>query len=329
MMKRLIGVLAATVLLFFGQPPAARANDALIKHIEAVTSPLVGRVGVAAQLIGRSEVIAVNGDETFPMASAYKIPAAIAVLKKIETGGLSLDRMVELKSDDIVAGDNLIALNFVHPGIQLSVANLIEVMITLSDNSATDKVFELAGGPAAITASMRMLAIAGMRIDRNTKDLMTDMLDMKVPGTAAAVTEFVRKNPGAAAKFATLSKDTAYEADPRDQSTPIAMLDLLMQIDSAKAVGGTSRDFLLASMSRTSTGAGRIKALLPRGTPVAHKTGTSGGVANDVGYVTLPDGRRFAIVVFTKSSDTPPPDRDRAIAEVARTLYDYYSTLGR
>lgn len=329
MMKRLMGALAVTALLLFGQSSQAQSNDALIRHLEAITSPLVGRVGVAAQLIGSGEVIAVNGAETFPMASTYKIPAAIAVLKKIEAGGLSLDKMVELEPNDIAAGDNLIALNFVHPGIRLSVANLIEVMITLSDNSATDKVFELAGGPAAITASMRTLAITGMRIDRDTRDLMTDMLDMKGPGTAAAVADFVRENPRAAAKFATLSKDPAYEADPRDQSTPLAMLDLLTQIDGGKAVGGTSRDFLLASMSRTSTGAGRIKALLPRGTPVAHKTGTSGGVANDVGFVTLPDGRRFAIVVFTKSSDTPPPDRDRAIAEVARTLYDYYSTLER
>jgi beta-lactamase class A len=64
--------------------------------------------------------------------------------------------------------------------------------------------------------------------------------------------------------------------------------------------------------------------MLPKGTPVAHKTGTVGGVANDVSYVTLPDGRRFAIAVFTKSSVTSMADRDRAIAEVARALYDFY-----
>ncbi len=87
-----------------------------------------------------------------------------------------------------------------------------------------------------------------------------------------------------------------------------------MQIDSASVFSEDSRDFLLASMSRTRTGAGRIKGLLPRHTPVAHKTGLGSGVANDVGYVTLPDGRRFAIVIFTGSSDTPLADRDRAVA---------------
>ena len=73
-----------------------------------------------------------------------------------------------------------------------------------------------------------------------------------------------------------------------------------------KVLSKKSREFLLATMSRTRTGAGagRIKGLLPKGTPVAHKTGTIGGVANDVGFITLPDGRRFAIAVFTNSVKT-------------------------
>jgi len=79
-------------------------------------------------------------------------------------------------------------------------------------------------------------------------------------------------------------------------------------------------------MSRTSTGQNRIKGLLPKGTPVAHKTGTIGGVANDAGFVTLPDGGRMVLAVFTKSSSTPPTDRERAIAETARVLYDHFAT---
>ena len=102
------------------------------------------------------------------------------------------------------------------------------------------------------------------------------------------------------------------------------MLELLLAIDSGKILSEKSREFLLAVMSRTRTGAGRLKGLLPKGTPVAHKTGTTGGVANEVGFITLPDGRRFAIAVFTKSSTTSEADRDRAIAEVTRTLYDFY-----
>jgi beta-lactamase class A len=102
------------------------------------------------------------------------------------------------------------------------------------------------------------------------------------------------------------------------------MLKLLLAIDGGTAMSAESSKFLLGVMSRTRTGAGRIKGLLPMGTPVAHKTGTAGGIANDVGYVTLPDGRRFAIAVYTNSSETPVADRDRAIAEIARALFDYF-----
>jgi beta-lactamase class A len=102
------------------------------------------------------------------------------------------------------------------------------------------------------------------------------------------------------------------------------MLQLLLAIDNGTALSEKSREFLLGVMSRTRTGGGRLKGLLPKGTAVAHKTGTLGGVANDVGFVTLPDGRRFAIAVYTKSSTTSEANRDRAIAEVTRALYDFY-----
>ena len=327
-MKKFTLVLICMLLLpWLAMPAAAKDQaDPLAAQVEAITAPLVGRVGFAAQLIGSDKIIAYNGDMTFPMASTYKVPAAVTLLKRVEAGEVKLDDMVELHLDDMVAGDNVIAENFVHPGLQLSVANLIEPMITMSDNTAADFVISLAGGPKAITDAMRKLGIKDMRIDRNIKDLFRDVLGMDSPATVAAVEEFMQSNPEMVTQLVTFPKNPKYEADPRDQSTPFAMLDLLMKIDSATAISEDSRDFLIASMSRTRTGAGRIKGLLPRGTPVAHKTGTGTGVANDVGYVTLPDGRRFAIAIYTASSDTPMADRDRAVAEVARTLYDYFAT---
>ncbi len=103
------------------------------------------------------------------------------------------------------------------------------------------------------------------------------------------------------------------------------MLRLLVLLDEGNVLKPQSRDFLLGVMGSTVTGLGRIKGLLPAGTPVAHKTGSVGGVANDVGYVTLPDGRRFAVAILTKGSTTPPADRDRAVAETARVLYDFFA----
>ena len=310
---------AATFGPAYGQTTEGQSVGAAI---EQIASGLAGRIGFAAQEIGGDEVIAFNGDETFAMASTYKVAIATTVLDRVDRGELSLDQLVNVPLDMMVVGVTALAETFPHPGLQLSVANLIEVMITESDNTATDVSMGLAGGPAAVTENLRRLGITDFRVDRLTGEILRDFYGLPGLATPEVVAEAYRNNPALAAAQGDRNLD--FEADPRDHATPLAFLQLLLAIDSGKAMSAESRDFLLNVMSRTRTGAGRLKGLLPRGTPVAHKTGTTGGVANDVGYITLPDGRRFAIVVFTNSSETPEPDRDRAIAEIARTLFDYF-----
>jgi len=244
------------------------------------------------------------------------------LLDRVDRGQLNLSDLIDISQEMMVAGDNAIAQNFVHPGIKLSVANLIEPMITESDNTATDTLMGLAGGPAAVTKNLRRLGITDFRVDRVTGEILRDVFALPGQATPEVVAEAYRNRPELVTTQGDRNLD--FEADPRDHATPLAFLQLLLAIDSGKAMSAESRTFLLDVMSRTRTGAGRLKGLLPRGTPVAHKTGTTGGVANDVGYITLPDGRRFAIVVFTNSSETPEPDRDRAIAEIARTLFDHF-----
>jgi len=317
------GVIVATFVAV--QPAAAEKQNFqdISKKIEKVSQGLVGRIGVAAQEIGAKESITVNGDETFVMASTYKVAIAVTLLRKVDEGKLKLTDLIDISQEMMVAGDNAIAQNFVHPGIKLSVANLIEPMITESDNTATDICLKLAGGPEAVTKMMRSIGIKDQRVDRYVTEILRDFYGLPDKAYASVLAEAIAKDPTLAAKQSVRNLKFEQE-DPRDQSSPNAMLELLLAIDSGKALSKKSREFLLATMSRTRTGAGRLKGLLPKGTPVAHKTGTIGGVANDVGFVTLPDGRRFAIAVFTKSSTTSEADRDRAIAEVTRTLYDFY-----
>ncbi len=290
--------------------------------IERIASGLAGRIGFAAQEIGGNEVIAFNGDETFVMASTYKVAIAAAVLDRVDKEELSLDQLVDVTPDTMVVGVTALAETFVHAGLRLSIANLIEVMITESDNTATDILMGLAGGSAAVTDYLRRLGISDFRVDRLTGEILGDFYGLPGRATPTVVAEAFRTRP----ELVTAQDDRNldFEADPRDHATPLAMLQLLLAIDIGKATSAKSRDFLLGVMSRTRTGADRLKGLLPGGTPVANKTGTIGGVANDVGYVTLPDGRRFAVAVFTNSSATPVADRDRAIAEIARSLYDYF-----
>ena len=292
------------------------------QKIERISSGLVGHMGVAAQEIGTETRIKLNGDEAFVMASTLKVAVAVTLLDLVDQGQIKLSDLIDISPEMMVAGPNPIVQNFVHPGVKLSIANLIEVMITESDNTAADICLKLAGGPAAVTKKLRSIGILEQRIDRYGVELLQDFYGLPTRGYASAVVEAVTKDPTLLARIP--NRNIEFEIDPRDQTTPNAMLDLLLAIDSGEVLGNKSREFLLASMSRTRTGGARLKGLLPRGALVAHKTGTLGGVANDVGYITLPDGRRFAIAVFTKSSATPEGDRERAIAEVSRTIYDNY-----
>ncbi len=292
------------------------------QKLEKVSQELAGRIGVAAQEIGSGVSVTVNGDETFVMASTYKVAIAVTLLDRVDKGQIKLSDLIDISPAMMVAGDNAIAETFIHPGLKLSVENLLEVMITASDNTATDTCLKLAGGPEAVTKMLRSIGITEQRVDRYTSEILRDFYGLPDKAYISVLAAALAKDPTLAAKQP--DRNLEFEKAPRDQSTPKAMLELLLAIDSGKVLSKKSREIFLATMSRTHTGPGRLKGLLPKGTPVAHKTGTIGGVANDVGYITLPDGRRFAIAVFTKSSTTSVADRDRAIAEVSRTLYDFY-----
>ena len=321
--RHAIAALAVSASVAFGPAYGQTTEGQSVgAAIEQIASGLAGRIGFAAQEIGGDEVISFNGDETFAMASTYKVAIATAVLDRVDRGELSLDQLVEVPNEMFVTGVVALAETFPHGGIQLSVANLIEVMITESDNTATDVLMGLAGGPEAVTENLRRLGITDFRVDRLTAEILRDFYGLPGSATPETVAEAVRNNPALWTEQGDRNMD--FEEDPRDHTTPLAMLQLLLAIDGGTAMSPESREFLLGVMSRTRTGAGRLKGLLPKGTPVAHKTGTVGGIANDVGYITLPDSRRIAIAVYTNSSETSASDRDRAIAEISRMVFDHF-----
>jgi beta-lactamase class A len=112
-------------------------------------------------------------------------------------------------------------------------------------------------------------------------------------------------------------------------ATPLAMLKLLRALHEGRGLSAPSRALLLQLMTESVTGPRRIKGLLPAGAVVAHKTGTSntaGGLTratNDVGIITLPDGRHMAVAVFVSDSRADEKTRERVIAKIARAAWDW------
>ena len=169
-----------------------------------------------------------------------------------------------------------------------SAAKLMELMLIHSDNIATDQLLVSLGGPATVQAWLRWNGLTGIRIDRTIAQLLRSPRDLR---------------------------------DVRDSATPMAMIALLRQIDKGNVLQPASRSILLDLMARCATGSNRIRSLLPYGTRVENKTGTLNGLTGDIGFITMPDGRRVAVALFARGGS----ERQRGIAVAARAIYDRFS----
>lgn len=305
---------------------ALLAASSLQQEIEHVAHGSGGSLGATATLLETGQTVSYHGSEAFPMASSYKIPIAVQILKLVDEGKLSLDRMVELKPSDLHPGSGMVSEILIHPGVILSIENLMELMLLISDNSAADVLLREAGGPAAVTQTMRALGLEGIRVDRPTAILISDETGARPPRDESQWTpQMWERLYNAVPEEAQRRARRAFDADPRDTATPDAMNALIVHIWKKDILKPESAELLLDIMRRCQTGKSRLKGILPEGTEVAHKTGTMGGTTNDVGIITLPNNAgHVAISVFVKGSYHPAADRERAIAEVSRAAYDYF-----
>jgi beta-lactamase class A len=164
---------------------------------------------------------------------------------------------------------------------------LMERMMVRSDNHATDLLIAALGGAGAVDRWVRGHGLNDLRIDRNIADLLAARRDLW---------------------------------DVRDSSTPVGMLELLRLVDGDRALTPGSRAILLDMMRRCATGANRIRGLMPRDAIVENKTGTLNRFVSDVGFLTLPGGRRIAVAFFARGGDNQPA----VIATAARAVYDAF-----
>lgn len=302
MMRRSISCIGRWILLAFLAciPAMGYSQERLQQQLKQVTDSLEGTVGVCVMGLDFTDTVLLNDDTHYPMQSVYKFPLALAVLDKVDRKELTLQQRVRFKKSELMQETWSPMLRECREGDnELTVAQLLLYSVSKSDNNACDLLFKLVGGVSVV--------------DRYCKKV--GVMQIKVAATEQQMTK-------------------GWDVQYTNWCTPSAMAGLLGKFYEGKLLKKASNDYLMKLMVESENSDNRLKGMLPQTAVVAHKTGTSNtnvsgvrAATNDVGIVTLPNGKHYAIVVYLKDYKASMAHGERTIARISQIVWNYYSSL--
>jgi beta-lactamase class A len=243
-----------------------------------------GRLGVAVFDVATGANSGHRSTELFPMCSTFKLLATAAILKRVEAGQESLERRIPFDASDLVVNSPTMIAR-VGEG-SLTLAEICEAAMIVSDNTAGNLLLASLGGPAGLTTFARSLGDQTTRLDRIEPDL-----NQALPG------------------------------DPRDTTSPAAMLGNLRTLVLGHVLSSTSRRQLTAWLLGNKTGDTRLRARLPKDWRVGDKTGAGEhGTTNDVGLFWPPDRDPAIVCAYLTTSPGSPEQRNATLAAVGEAV---------
>jgi len=284
-------LIGTTALLGAGVSwPAAFARPQEMKEkISRIEGKAKGRLGVAVLDTGSDRRLGYREDERFPMCSTFKLLAAAAILKRVEQGEEMLNRRVHFSKSDMVTYSPMTEK---HLGDGMTVAELCEAAITLSDNTAGNLMLDMIGGPSGVTSFARQLGDPLTRLDR-----IEPALNEAVPG------------------------------DPRDTTSPGAMTENLRKLMFGNALAKASSKQLKAWLLANKTGDARLRARLPAGWRVGDKTGSGErGSTNDVGILWRPNAPPIVVAAYLTETEASASQRNEALAAVGEAVAEVFKS---
>lgn len=290
LMKKLLFLFSAIVVAF----PVFSQNDVLRNKIQKIIEGKNATVGVALIVDGK-DTLTINNNFRYPTQSVYKFHLALAVLDYLNKNNLTLDHQVYVKKSDLLPNTHSpLRDDYPQGEMYLSVADLIRYTVSNSDNNGCDILFRLVGGTAEIDKYIRGLGLSEFAI---------------------AATEEEMHGP--------------WEVQYTNWSTPYTAAQALEIFRTQDILPQPFHNFLWNALAGTTTGGNKIKALLPEGTFVAHKTGSSyrnaeglNAAENDIAIIQLPDGRYYSLVVFVADSMESFDVNCDIIAQISKAVYD-------
>lgn len=272
------------------------STDVLRNKMTAYINAKHVNIGVAIMHLEKGDTLSINGHEHYAMMSVCKFPQAITLLHLIDSGKLPRDIKVHITPYDLSQPTHS-TLQKDHPKVpfDLSIPEALGYSIGQSDNITSNVIFALDGGPAAVEAYIHSLGVTEIGVGTDYRHMRNDSLY-------------------------------------RNWITPVAATMLLHKFYSHKILTDTSRAIIWKAMVEAPNGKDRLPGLLPAGTVIGHKTGTSGRDAadvvtafNDIGIMQLPDGGHIAIAVFISKSPLTDEENAKTIGEIGKMVWDNYN----
>lgn len=255
-----------------------------LAELMAIEARSGGRLGVAILDLATGRRINHRGEERFALCSTFKMLLAAMVLARVDRGEEQLDRRLVFEPDELVSYSPVTETRTGSPG--MTIAELCEAAVTTSDNSAANLLLATVGGPPALTAFARSIGDQSTRLDRLEPEL-----------------NFVE--PG----------------DPRDTTTPAAMLVSMRGLLVEDSLSEVSRKRLVDWLIATRTGAKRLRAGVPADWRVGDKTGTNGsGAVNDIAVMYPPGRAPLLVAAYYDAPDVDPAVRESVLAEVGAVV---------
>ncbi len=270
-------------------------NKTIALQIKAYLNNKVAKVGIAFLHIEEGDSLTIGESLQYPMQSVYKFHLALNVLKLVDQGQLKLNQKIIVKKSDLLPKTwSPMRDQYPEGNVALTLAEILEFTVSKSDNNACDLLFRLLGGPDKVNQFIHKLGIEKTNIAFNEDEMHRSF----------------------AAQFS-------------NWTTPYTTVKLLKALFEGQLLSKTSTHFLMQALIDSPTGPKRIKGLLPEGTTVAHKTGTSGAnddgeisAVNDVGIVTLPNGKHIALAIFVSRAKETEAECEKIIADISKMIWD-------
>jgi len=275
----------------------AQTTNELRQELNQIIASKNATVGISIKSIEDKDTLSINGNLKAPMMSVFKFHIALAVLNKVDEGKLSLTQEIFVKKKDLHENTwSPMREDYPNGNMNLTLDKLLSYTVSHSDNNGCDILINLIGGTKTVQNFINKQGIKDFVIKVNEEQMKT---------------------------WKNLYINT---------TTPLASTELLEKFYKGEILKEATTKYLYQIMVETSRGLTWMKAGLPAGTELAHRTGVSGTnddnlrvAMNNIGIVKLPNGKHFILSVYLKNITEKQEDTEKIIADIARVTWNYFT----